>query len=92
MRPDEHRVFAEGEEFSLGPTEFKLLKFFMQNPERVYSREQILDAVWGRNVYIEERTVDVHVQRLRRALRDCSADKYIQTVRGAGYRFSAGRD
>ncbi len=92
LRPDEHRVFAEGEEFSLGPTEFKLLKFFMQNPERVYSREQILDAVWGRNVYIEERTVDVHVQRLRRALRDCSADKYIQTVRGAGYRFSAGRD
>jgi len=91
MRPDEHRVFAGDEELSLGPTEFKLLRFFMQNPERVYSREQILDAVWGRNVYIEERTVDVHVQRLRRVLSASLVDKYVQTVRGAGYRFSAGK-
>jgi len=91
LRPDEHRVYANEQEIDLGPTEFKLLKFFMQNPERVYSREQILDSVWGRNVYIEERTVDVHVQRLRRAVQACGADKYIQTVRGAGYRCSAGK-
>lgn len=90
LRPDEHRVFSGEQELHLGPTEFKLLKFFMQNPERVYSREQILDAVWGRNVYIEERTVDVHVQRLRKLLSSVGADKYIQTVRGTGYRFSAG--
>jgi len=91
LRPDEHRLFASDVEVSVGPTEFKLLKFFMQNPERVYSREQILDIVWGRNVYIEERTVDVHVQRLRKALADFGADAYVQTVRGAGYRFSAGK-
>ncbi len=90
LRPDEHRVFCAEEELHLGPTEFKLLKFFMQNPERVYSREQILDAVWGRNVYIEERTVDVHVQRLRKALSAVGVNKYIQTVRGTGYRFSPG--
>ncbi len=89
LRPDEHRFFADGAEITLGPTEYKLLSFFMRNPERVYSREQILDNVWGRNVYIEERTVDVHVQRLRKALQACQADKYVQTVRGAGYRFSA---
>ena len=89
LRPDEHRVFAAGAELLLGPTEFKLLSFFMQNPERVYSREQILDNVWGRNVYIEERTVDVHVQRLRKALSNDGMDRYVQTVRGAGYRFSA---
>ena len=89
IRPDEHRVFSSGKELSLGPTEFKLLSFFMRNPERVFSREQILDNVWGRNVYIEERTVDVHIQRLRKALVDCSANDYIQTVRGIGYRFSA---
>jgi two-component system phosphate regulon response regulator PhoB len=89
LRPEEHRVFFDDDELTLGPTEFKLLKFFMQNSERVYSREQILDAVWGRNVYIEERTVDVHVQRLRKILSAVAADKFIQTVRGAGYRFSA---
>ncbi len=89
LRPDEHRVFSGDTELSLGPTEFKLLSFFMRNPERVYSREQILDNVWGRNVYIEERTVDVHIQRLRKALINCSANDYIQTVRGIGYRFSA---
>lgn len=90
LKPDEHRVYASGDELIIGPTEYKLLKFFMQNNERVFSREQILDAVWGRNVYIEERTVDVHVQRLRKALSQCEADDYLQTVRGAGYRFSVG--
>lgn len=88
LRPEQHRIFAEGEEIGLGPTEFKLLHFFMQHPERVYSREQILDSVWGQNVYIEERTVDVHVQRLRKALSKCGAKSYVQTVRGTGYRFS----
>lgn len=88
LRPDEHRVFSAGRELTLGPTEFKLLSFFMRNPERVFSREQILDNVWGRNVYIEERTVDVHIQRLRKALIGCGANDYIQTVRGIGYRFS----
>jgi len=92
VRPDEHRVYASDIELSVGPTEYKLLKFFMLNPERVYSREQILDAVWGRNVYLEERTVDVHVQRLRKVLSDYAADGYVQTVRGAGYRFSAGKN
>jgi len=91
LRPDEHRVFINGTEVNIGPTEFKLLKFFMQNPERVYSREQILDIVWGRNVYIEERTVDVHIQRLRKALSEYGAESYVQTVRGAGYRFSLGK-
>ena len=88
LHPEEHRLFIAGQEISLGPTEFNLLRFFMQNPERVYSREQILDRVWGQNIYIEERTVDVHVQRLRKELKDSGADRYIQTVRGAGYRFS----
>ncbi|MEE4184841.1 MAG: phosphate regulon transcriptional regulator PhoB [Gammaproteobacteria bacterium] len=88
LRPDEHRLFMNGSELNVGPTEFRLLSFFMRNPERVFSREQILDNVWGRNVYIEERTVDVHVQRLRKALAASGADQYIQTVRGAGYRFS----
>ena len=89
LKPDEHRLLSSGKELPLGPTEYKLLSFFMQHPERVYSREQILDNVWGRNVYIEERTVDVHIQRLRKALQDSGAERYVQTVRGAGYRFSA---
>jgi len=89
LKPEEHRLYSGGKELSLGPTEYKLLSFFMRNPERVYSREQILDNVWGRNIYIEERTVDVHIQRLRKALQDCGAGTYVQTVRGAGYRFSA---
>ena len=83
-----HRVFAGNEPVSLGPTEFKLLRFFMTHPERVHSRTQLLDRVWGRNVYVEERTIDVHIRRLRKALATGSCDKYIQTVRGAGYRFS----
>lgn len=83
-----HRVLASGGELRLGPTEYRLLHFLMTHPERVYSRAQLLDRVWGANVYVEERTVDVHVRRLRKALSDAQADHYIQTVRGAGYRFS----
>lgn len=83
-----HRVTADGVSVQLGPTEFRLLKFLLTHPERVYSRAQLLDRVWGANVYVEERTVDVHVRRLRKALSDHGADGYIQTVRGAGYRFS----
>lgn len=83
-----HRVYAADRELGLGPTEYRLLKFLMENPDRVYSRTQVLDNVWGQNVYVEERTVDVHVRRLRQVLEDCAADRYVQTVRGAGYRFS----
>lgn len=84
-----HRVSANGIEVRLGPTEYRLLKFLMTHPDRVYSRSQLLDRVWGANVYVEERTVDVHVRRLRKVLAAQSADDYIQTVRGAGYRFSS---
>ena len=83
-----HRVTADDNEVRLGPTEYRLLRFLMTHPDRVYSRTQLLDRVWGANVYVEERTVDVHVRRLRKALTDAGADAYIQTVRGAGYRFS----
>lgn len=83
-----HRVTASGMDVSLGPTEFRLLRFLMARPERVFSRSQLLDRVWGGNVYVEERTVDVHIRRLRKALEASGTDTYIQTVRGAGYRFS----
>lgn len=83
-----HRVTASGVAVKLGPTEYRLLEFLMTHPDRVYSRTQLLDRVWGANVYVEERTVDVHVRRLRKALTEAGADQYIQTVRGAGYRFS----
>lgn len=83
-----HRVTAGDHEVKLGPTEYRLLEFLMTHPDRVYSRTQLLDRVWGANVYVEERTVDVHVRRLRKALAASEADNYIQTVRGAGYRFS----
>ena len=83
-----HRFSATGVELKLGPTEYRLLEFLMTHPDRVYSRSQLLDRVWGANVYVEERTVDVHVRRLRKALSGTTADEYIQTVRGAGYRFS----
>ena len=83
-----HRVLSSGQEIKLGPTEYRLLHFLMTHAERVYSRTQLLDRVWGANVYVEERTVDVHIRRLRKALNGVSADDYIQTVRGAGYRFS----
>lgn len=83
-----HRVTADDREIKLGPTEYRLLRFLMTHPDRVYSRTQLLDRVWGANVYVEERTVDVHIRRLRKALTAAGADHYIQTVRGAGYRFS----
>jgi two-component system phosphate regulon response regulator PhoB len=83
-----HRVTVDGQTVSLGPTEYRLLQFFMEHPERVYSRSQVLDRVWGGNVYVEERTVDVHIRRLRKALEPFGRDALIQTVRGAGYRFS----
>ena len=84
----QHRVLADNQPVQLGPTEFKLLHFFMTHQERVYSRSQLLDLVWGRNVYIEERTVDVHIRRLRKALEPFGLESLVQTVRGVGYRFS----
>lgn len=87
-----HRVTARGQVVSLGPTEYRLLKFFITHPDRVYSRAQLLDRVWGGNVYVEERTVDVHIRRLRKALETTECDGLIQTVRGAGYRFSEEAD
>ncbi|MGQ0698187.1 MAG: phosphate regulon transcriptional regulator PhoB [Panacagrimonas sp.] len=82
------RVSARGEPIRLGPTEYRLLHFFISHPERVYTREQVLDRVWGQNIYVEERTVDVHIRRLRKALQPHGFDNMIQTVRGTGYRFS----
>jgi two-component system phosphate regulon response regulator PhoB len=87
-----HRVMAGDHLVTLGPTEYRLLSFFMTHPERVYSRSQLLDRVWGGNVYVEERTVDVHIRRLRKALEEHGYDRFIQTVRGAGYRFSTRAD
>src|SRR5512139_742757 len=89
LSPVTHRVSAHGSNLELGPTEFRLLHFFMTHAERVYSRAQLLDQVWGRNVYIEERTVDVHIRRLRKALEPHGFENFVQTVRGVGYRFSA---
>jgi two-component system phosphate regulon response regulator PhoB len=83
-----HRVTVRGVEVPLGPTEYRLLEFFMNHPDRVYSRAQLLDRVWGGNVYVEERTVDVHIRRLRKALTPHDCERLIRTVRGAGYRFS----
>jgi two-component system phosphate regulon response regulator PhoB len=83
-----HRVTVGENTVQLGPTEYRLLSFFMTHAERVYSRAQLLDRVWGGNVYVEERTVDVHIRRLRKALEAFSYDRFIQTVRGSGYRFS----
>ena len=83
-----HRVTVDDVRVELGPTEFRLLHFFMKNPERAYGRSQLLDYVWGDMVYIEERTVDVHIRRLRKALEPTGHDEMIQTVRGVGYRFS----
>lgn len=82
------RVTAKGQPVRLGPTEYRLLHFFVSHPERVYTREQVLDRVWGQNVYVEERTVDVHIRRLRKALEPFGFADMIQTVRGTGYRFS----
>jgi len=87
--PVSHRVSGNGATLALGPTEFRLLHFLMTHAERVYSRTQLLDQVWGDHVFVEERTVDVHIRRLRKALEPTSHDRLIQTVRSAGYRFSA---
>jgi len=88
LNPVDHRVKVGDEDIELAPTEFRLLSFFMHHPDRVYSREQLLDRVWGRGIYVEERTVDVHIRRLRKALATHDYDSFIQTVRGTGYRFS----
>ena len=83
-----HRVLVGDQPVELGPTEYRMLKFFMTHQDRVYTRAQLLDHIWGGGVYVEERTVDVHVLRLRKALAPFGCDRFIQTVRGAGYRFS----
>jgi two-component system phosphate regulon response regulator PhoB len=83
------RVSSGERTVALGPTEYRMLAFFMTHPERVYTREQLLDRVWGGNVYVEERTIDVHIRRLRKALEEFGYDRLIQTVRGSGYRFSS---
>jgi two-component system phosphate regulon response regulator PhoB len=83
------RVSTGDRTVALGPTEYRMLAFFMTHPERVYTREQLLDRVWGGNVYVEERTIDVHIRRLRKALEESDYDRLIQTVRGSGYRFSS---
>ncbi|MFL2854855.1 MAG: phosphate regulon transcriptional regulator PhoB [Pseudohongiellaceae bacterium] len=93
LDPVRHRLFVEEKEVEIGPTEFRLLKFFLLNQEKVFSRDRIQDSVWGGNVYIEERTIDVHIRRLRKALSSIEGTtidyaKLIQTVRGSGYRFS----
>jgi two-component system phosphate regulon response regulator PhoB len=88
LDPASHRVTVAGEELAFGPTEYKLLQFFLGHPERVFSRGELIDRVWGQSVYIEERTVDVHIRRLREALEPSGYDQRVQTVRGAGYRFS----
>ena len=84
-----YRTTIDGQHVDLSPTEFKLLRHFMRTPDRVYSRTQLLDAVWGTNVYIDERTVDVHIRRLRKALEPFARSHLVQTVRGTGYRFSS---
>ena len=88
LDPSSRRAQVNGKEVDLGPTEFRLLHFFLTHRDKVYSRSKLLDKVWGTNVFIEERTVDVHIRRLRKALEPHNADGMVQTVRGAGYRFS----
>ena len=85
MDPETHRVQRAGREVKLGPTEFRLLATFLEKPSRVFSREQLLDRVWGRDVYVDTRTVDVHVGRLRKALTEHGGGDPLRTVRGAGY-------
>jgi two-component system phosphate regulon response regulator PhoB len=89
LDPATHRVTGNGAQLDLGPTEFRLLHYLMSNPERVHSRSQVLDRVWGDRVFVEDRTVDVHIRRLRQALSTSGHEEMIQTVRGVGYRFSA---
>jgi two-component system phosphate regulon response regulator PhoB len=88
MDTERHRVNISDKEVDVSPTEFKLLSFFLTHPDKVYNRTQLLDQVWGRNVYIEERTVDVHIRRLRKILAKYQREDWLQTVRGFGYRFS----
>lgn len=88
LDPSTHRVTGNGAALDLGPTEFRLLHYLMSNPERVHSRSQVLDRVWGDRVFVEDRTVDVHIRRLRKALEASGHENMIQTVRGVGYRFS----
>lgn len=90
LDPLSQRVSRDGQPLEIGPTEYRLLHFFMTHPERAYTRSQLLDQVWGGNVYVEERTIDVHIRRLRKAL-GCPYDGLVQTVRGTGYRFSVTR-
>ncbi len=85
---ESHRVSVDKHSLAIGPTEYRLLQFFMSHPERVYSRAQLIDLIWGKGVYVEERTVDVHIRRLRKALEPYGHDQLIQTVRSAGYRLS----
>lgn len=85
---EQHRLTIAGQTLEVSPTEFRLMQFFMTNPDKVYSRTHLLDQVWGRSVYIEERTVDVHIRRLRKILAEHDREELIQTVRGFGYRFS----
>jgi len=85
---EQHRLTIGGKSLDVSPTEFRLMQFFMSNPNKVYSRTHLLDQVWGRSVYIEERTVDVHIRRLRKILAEVGREELIQTVRGFGYRFS----
>ena len=87
LDPISHRVTIDGKPAEMGPTEYRLLQFFMTHQERAYTRGQLLDQVWGGNVYVEERTVDVHIRRLRKALGE-AYENLVQTVRGTGYRFS----
>jgi two-component system phosphate regulon response regulator PhoB len=89
LDPAAHRVSGSGQALVLGPTEFRLLHFFMTHAERVHTRAQLLDQVWGDHVFVEERTVDVHIRRLRKALEASGHDALIETVRGTGYRFTA---
>ncbi|MDF3031990.1 MAG: phosphate regulon transcriptional regulatory protein phoB [Moraxellaceae bacterium] len=88
LDPVSHRITAHGTPVEMGPTEYRMLEFFMSHPERAYSRAQMLDQIWGGNVYIEDRTIDVHIRRLRKALEPFGFDRFVQTVRGTGYRFS----
>ncbi|AMW80173.1 DNA-binding response regulator [Acinetobacter sp. TGL-Y2] len=92
LDPVSQRVSYNQSILEMGPTEYRLLAFFMTHPERAYTRAQLLDQVWGGNVYIEDRTIDVHIRRLRKVLEPYGADRYVQTVRGTGYRFSTRAD
>lgn len=85
---EQHRLTIGDKQLDVSPTEFRLMQFFMTHPDKVYSRTQLLDQVWGRSVYIEERTVDVHIRRLRKILAEYGREEMVQTVRGFGYRFS----